>query len=130
MWIHEGWTTYLESLYVEYMYGHDDALKYMNGYKPKVQEPRPIITERGINATPPQDQYFKGALFLNTLRSVVNDDAQVVGAAPRFLSALQVSEHHDGGRGGVLQSADRHEPDADLRSVSAPHRDSDAGVEV
>ena len=37
MWIHEGWTTYLESLYVEYMYGHDDAVKYVNGYKSKVK---------------------------------------------------------------------------------------------
>ena len=43
MWIHEGWTTYLECLYVEYMYGHDDALKYVNGYKSKVQNRRPII---------------------------------------------------------------------------------------
>ena len=25
MWIHEGWTTYLESLYVEYMWGREDA---------------------------------------------------------------------------------------------------------
>lgn len=76
MWIHEGWTTYLESLYVEYMYGHDDAIKYINGYRAKVQNKQPIIAERGVNATPPQDQYFKGTLFLNTLRSVVNDDAQ------------------------------------------------------
>jgi aminopeptidase N len=74
MWIHEGWATYLECLYVEYMYGHDDYLKYVNGYKTKVKNNKPIIAERGINAEPPQDQYFKGALFLNTLRSVVNDD--------------------------------------------------------
>jgi aminopeptidase N len=74
MWIHEGWTTYLECLYVEYMYGHDDYLKYTNGYKSKVRNQQPIIPQRGVNATPPQDQYFKGALFLNTLRSVVNDD--------------------------------------------------------
>jgi aminopeptidase N len=74
MWIHEGWTTYLECLYVEYMYGHDDYLKYVNAYKTKVKNNKPIIAERGINAEPPQDQYFKGALFLNTLRSVVNDD--------------------------------------------------------
>ena len=74
MWIHEGWTTYLECLYVEYMYGHDDYLKYVNAYKSKVKNTKPIIAERGINAEPPQDQYFKGALFLNTLRSVVNDD--------------------------------------------------------
>jgi aminopeptidase N len=76
MWIHEGWTTYLEALYVEYMFGHDDAIKYVNGYKSKVMNRVPIIAERGVNATPPQDMYFKGALFLNTLRSVVDDDSR------------------------------------------------------
>jgi aminopeptidase N len=74
MWIHEGWTTYLECLYVEYHFGRDDALKYTNGYKSKVRNIRPIIGTRGENANPPQDQYFKGALFLNTLRSVIDDD--------------------------------------------------------
>ena len=74
MWIHEGWTTYLECLYVEYMYGHDDYLKYTNAYKKKVRNQTPIITQHGVNAEPPQDMYFKGALFLNTLRGVVNDD--------------------------------------------------------
>jgi len=76
MWIHEGWTTYLEVLYVEYTFGHEDAQKYVNGYKAKVQNREPIIAERGIAATPPQDMYFKGALFLNTLRNVINDDAR------------------------------------------------------
>jgi aminopeptidase N len=76
MWIHEGWTTYLEVLYVEYTFGHEDAQKYINGYKAKVQNREPIIAERGIAATPPQDMYFKGALFLNTLRNVINDDAR------------------------------------------------------
>jgi aminopeptidase N len=74
MWIHEGWTTYLESLYVEYMYGHADALRYLNAYKSKVRNREPIITQRGVNKDPDQDQYFKGALFINTLRSIVNDD--------------------------------------------------------
>jgi aminopeptidase N len=74
MWIHEGWTTYLECLYVEYMWGREDGLKYTNAYKSKVRNQQPIVTERGINREPPQDMYFKGALFLNTLRSVVNDD--------------------------------------------------------
>ncbi len=74
MWIHEGWTTYLEGLYVEYRWGKDDAIKYLNGDKAKVKNLRPILVERGVNAEPDQDQYFKGALMLNTLRSVVNDD--------------------------------------------------------
>jgi aminopeptidase N len=76
MWIHEGWTTYLESLYVEYRWGKDDAIKYLSGYRPKVHNLRPIVAEREVNADPTEDQYFKGALMLNTLRSVVNDDAK------------------------------------------------------
>jgi aminopeptidase N len=76
MWIHEGWDTYLESLYVEYRWGKADAIKYLSGYRPKIYNLRPIVAERGVNAEPTEDQYFKGALMLNTLRSVVNDDAK------------------------------------------------------
>ena len=74
MWIHEGWTTYLEAMYVERLFGAEDALKYINGYKSKVRNREPIITQRGVHRTPSQDMYFKGALFLHTLRGVVNDD--------------------------------------------------------
>jgi aminopeptidase N len=74
MWIQEGWTTYLEAMYVDRLFGPDDALKYINGYKSKVRNREPIITQRGIHRTPSQDMYFKGALFLHTLRGVVNDD--------------------------------------------------------
>jgi aminopeptidase N len=74
MWIHEGWATYLEALYVEYRWGHPAAIEYLNGLKPKVKNQQPILCPRGINATPPDDQYFKGALMLNTLRSVVDND--------------------------------------------------------
>ncbi len=75
-WIHEGWATYAECVYVEAMFGKEDALRYTNGYKTKVRNQRPIITARGVNQTPSQDQYFKGALFLNTLRSVIDNDAR------------------------------------------------------
>ena len=76
MWIHEGWTTYLEELYVEYRWGKADAIKYLNGLQPKIRNRQPIIPERGTNAEPTEDQYFKGALMLNTLRSVIDDDAK------------------------------------------------------
>jgi len=75
-WIHEGWGTYAEAVYVEYMFGKADALKYVNGYKSKVRNREPIIPACGIGRTPPQDMYFKGALFLNTLRSVLDDDTR------------------------------------------------------
>jgi aminopeptidase N len=76
MWIHEGWTNYLETLYVEYHFGHDEALAYLNNGKNRVGNRQPVVSERGVYSTPPGDQYKKGALFLNTVRSVINDDAK------------------------------------------------------
>ena len=76
MWIHEGWTTYMETLYVEYRWSKPDAIRYANGLKMHTHNMQPIIPERGTNAEPTEDQYFKGALMLNTLRSVIDDDAK------------------------------------------------------
>jgi len=83
MWIHEGWTTYMEGLYVEYLYGKPDAIKYLNGLKKKVGNKKPILvsdgdgkTIHGVNQQPTQDMYFKGALMINTLRSVIDDDSK------------------------------------------------------
>ena len=104
MWIQEGWTTYLEALYVEHVFGVEDALAYINGYKSKVANREPIITQRGIHRSPHQDQYFKGALFLNTLRSVVDDlarlrtakaglksrhDVSIAGSSPDWLTLIR-----------------------------------------
>ena len=52
----------------------DDYLRYANALKNKVRNIEAILTPRGIHREPPQDMYFKGALFLHTLRSVVDDD--------------------------------------------------------
>ncbi len=74
MWIQEGWANYCETLFVEYMWGKADAITYLNGGKQNVKNVRPVISESGVFSTPPEDQYKKGALFLNTVRSVVDDD--------------------------------------------------------
>ena len=73
-WIHEGWTTYAEAVYVECMWGYQDALKYLNGYKDLMYNREPILGPTGVNHWPSRDMYFKGALFLNTLRSMIDDD--------------------------------------------------------
>ncbi len=81
MWIHEGWTTYMEGLYVECFYGKADAITYLNGLKSHLKNDRAILlsdvsgqTIHGTNQQPTSDQYFKGALMLNTLRSVIGND--------------------------------------------------------
>jgi aminopeptidase N len=76
MWIHEGWANYSEVMFVEYMWGKRAAITYLNTGKEKVKNEFPIISEEGVFSTPPPDQYKKGALFLNTLRSVLDNDAQ------------------------------------------------------
>lgn len=73
-WIQEGFCTYAEMVYVEHVFGYKDAIAYVNGYKEKVRNIQPIIGPTGVNQWPTSDMYFKGALFLHTLRSIVDDD--------------------------------------------------------
>ena len=74
MWIHEGFTNYIECVYVECLYGYDKAMQYTNGLKRSVQNEEPIIGAFGVNKEGSSDMYPKGALFLNTLRHIINDD--------------------------------------------------------
>ncbi|HTD87636.1 MAG TPA: M1 family aminopeptidase, partial [Candidatus Binatia bacterium] len=75
MWIHESFGAYAESLFVEDQYGHAEAIRYINGKKGNVRNDRPIIAKYGYYQRSAGDMYDKGQLILNTLRSVLNDDA-------------------------------------------------------
>ncbi|KGO93579.1 M1 family metallopeptidase [Flavobacterium subsaxonicum] len=74
MWIHEGFTTYSETVYVECRFGYDKAMQYINGQANNVQNRKPAIGIFGVNKEGSGDMYYKGALMLNTLRHVLNDD--------------------------------------------------------
>lgn len=76
MWIHEGFTTYSETVFIECMKGYEPAMKYINGQARNIQNDRPVIGQYGVNNEGSSDMYYKGALLLNTLRHVVNDDAK------------------------------------------------------
>jgi aminopeptidase N len=74
MWIHEGFGTYAEALYIEYLYGYDAYLQYINSEKKRVANDTPIIGRYGLNNKGSEDMYPKGALLLHTIRSIINDD--------------------------------------------------------
>lgn len=74
MWIHEGFCTYSESIYVECLYGNETALDYINASKRSISNDRPIIGLYNVNSEGSGDMYQKGAVFLNTLRYQVNND--------------------------------------------------------
>jgi len=74
MWIHEGFTCYAESVYHECRWGYDEAMEYINGLKKNVLNDRPVTGPYGVNREGSSDMYYKGALLINTIRHIVNDD--------------------------------------------------------
>ncbi|ESU24781.1 metalloprotease [Flavobacterium enshiense DK69] len=76
MWIHEGFTTYSEAVFVECTLGYEKALQYVNGQGANVRNDKPIIGHYGVNNEGSGDMYYKGSLMLNTIRHIVNDDAK------------------------------------------------------
>jgi len=75
MWIHESFGAYAEALYVECLYGYEEAMKYVNGKKGNVGNQQPIIGVYGVNKEGSKDMYDKGQLVLNTLRHVIGNDS-------------------------------------------------------
>jgi len=74
MWIHEGFTSYAESVYIECRWGKEEALEYLKGIRRGIGNQETIIGDYGVNNEGSGDMYYKGANLLNTLRSIYNDD--------------------------------------------------------
>ena len=76
MWVHEGFTTYSEALFVESQFGKPAGQAYLHGQRRNIQNDAPIVGPYGVNKEGSGDMYDKGSTLLNTLRTVVNDDAK------------------------------------------------------
>ena len=74
MWIHEGFTCYSESVYMECEFGNENAQQYINGLRQNIQNDKPIIGKYGVGNEGSSDMYYKGALMINTIRYVINND--------------------------------------------------------
>lgn len=76
MWVHEGFTSYSESLFTEFHYGTEAGATYTRGLRGNIQNDKPIIGTYGVNKRGSGDMYYKGHNMLHTLRQIVNDDAK------------------------------------------------------
>ncbi|TYB77453.1 M1 family metallopeptidase [Bizionia saleffrena] len=74
MWIHESFTAYSESLFVEYYYGKQAGSEYVIGTRKGIQNERPIIGNYNVNSEGSGDMYYKGANMLNTIRTLLDND--------------------------------------------------------
>ena len=74
MWIHESFTCYSESLFLDYYYGKKAASEYVIGIRRNIKNDKPIIGQYDVNNEGSGDMYFKGANMLHTLRQLIEDD--------------------------------------------------------
>ena len=77
MWLHESFTTYLEALYVECRFGHEEYVGYLAGQRGFVSNEKPIVGPLNVNFGDfgGSDHYFKGSWVLHTFRTLVGEEA-------------------------------------------------------
>ena len=76
MWIHESFTNYSESLFLDYHYGKEAGQAYVRGTRMNILNDKPIIGDYGVNQRGSGDMYYKGGNLLNMLRQIVQDDGK------------------------------------------------------
>jgi aminopeptidase N len=75
MWVHEGFTSYAETLYTEYYYGKEAGDDYTYGLRKRIMNDGPIIGHYGVNNEGSGDMYAKGAVMLHSIRKSINNDS-------------------------------------------------------
>ena len=74
MWIHESFTNYSESLFLEYHFGKEKAFEYIRGQRQNIQNKAPIIGQYEVHREGSGDMYDKGGNMLHTIRQIINND--------------------------------------------------------
>lgn len=74
MWIHESFTNYSESLFLEYHYDQEKAYQYVRGTRLNIQNKSPIIGQYGLHQEGSSDMYDKGGNMLHTIRQIIDND--------------------------------------------------------
>jgi len=75
MWVHEGFTNYSETLFVDYIFGNKAGNEYNFGIRKGIRNDAPIIPPYGVNAQGSGDMYPKAGNMLHSIRHGLNNDA-------------------------------------------------------
>lgn len=73
-WIHEGFTTYAEGLFVEYWYGPEKAKAYTMGEWANIRNDVPVQGTYAVNDDGSGDKYDKASALIHTIRELLHDD--------------------------------------------------------
>jgi aminopeptidase N len=83
MWLHEGFGTYMQPLYGQYLYGDMPYFSMLQNERSMVKNAFPVVAGRSqyeedvydAKRGPGNDIYYKGSLMLHSLRQLIGDDA-------------------------------------------------------
>ena len=113
MWIHESFTTYSETLFVDYVFGKADGNKYLQGLRGNIQNDKPIIGTYGIRNEGSSDMYPKGANMIHTIRQVINNDEKF----RQILRGLNKDFYHQTVTAAQIQNYFSEKSGIDLQSI-------------
>ena len=74
MWIHEGFTSYSETLFTECQSGKEAGSDYLTGLRKNIRNDIPVIGPYGVNQEGSGDMYYKGSNLLHTIRHLIDND--------------------------------------------------------
>ncbi|MCG8700252.1 MAG: M1 family metallopeptidase [Bacteroidales bacterium] len=76
-WLHEGFATYSEFLFLEHKHGHQTYLEEVLNHEELIYNFWPLVENRDVNENSfaSNDIYTKGAMVLHCLRGTINDDS-------------------------------------------------------
>lgn len=86
-WIHEGFASYAETIYIECMFGKEKAFRYQLGKKRQINNSNILQGPYNSCDSSINDQYFKAAQVVHMLRILFNND-------PLFWSILRAVNTH------------------------------------
>lgn len=113
MWVHEGFTSYAEALYVECRFGKKAGAEYARGLRDRIQNDRPIIGKYGVNNEGSGDMYYKGHNMLHTIRQIADDDS----TWESILRGLQRDFYHQTVTSAQVENYINQRIDYDLQPV-------------
>lgn len=77
IWLHEGFATYAEYLFIEHMLGYEASMEEVNNHYMYIFNVWPLVQNRDVNedAFASNDIYTKGATLLHCLRATIDNDS-------------------------------------------------------
>ena len=100
MYVHESFTNYSETLFVDYVFGKEAADDYNYGIRQGIGNKTPIIPAYGVNAKGSGDMYPKGGNMLHSIRHSIDND----NLFRNILAGLNMTFHNKTVDGSQIQA--------------------------